>query len=75
MGHAGARLYTLGPFVLALFTLDMNPIDLVPSAVSLLDSKNMEIGDLLFVLLYIVIAWKLMDDSDEGGRRSRIPIQ
>ena len=35
----------------------------------------MEIGDLIFVLLYIVIAWKLMDDSDEGGRRSRIPIK
>ncbi len=33
----------------------------------------MEFGDLFFVLLYIYIAWKLMDDGGSGGRRNRVP--
>jgi hypothetical protein len=33
----------------------------------------MEIGDVIFVVLYIYIAWKLLDDNDHRGRRSRVP--
>lgn len=35
----------------------------------------MELGDLIFVLLYIFIAWKLLDDNDGGGSRSRLPVR
>lgn len=33
----------------------------------------MELGDLIFVVLYIAIAWALLDDNDHGGRRCRVP--
>ena len=33
----------------------------------------MDLGDLIFVLIYIFIAWKLLDDNGSGGHRSRVP--
>ena len=35
----------------------------------------MELSDLIFVLLYIFIAWKLLGDDHDGGSRSRIPAR
>lgn len=33
----------------------------------------MDLGDLIFVLIYIYIAWTLFDDNGSGGRRDRVP--